>query len=70
MPMRKGKSRRVVSQNIREFHTGKTYARTKAKFGKETADRQAIAAALETRRRSMKEKRTRDREARTKKRKG
>ena len=52
MPLKKGKSRKVVSQNIREFHTGKTYARTAAKFGKKTADRQAVAAALSQQRRS------------------
>jgi hypothetical protein len=48
MPLKKGKSRRVVSQNIREFHSGKTYARTKRKFGKKRADKQAVAAALNT----------------------
>lgn len=52
MPMRKGKSPKVVSENIREFHTGKTYAKTKAKFGKETADKQAVAAAMSQKRKS------------------
>lgn len=52
MPLRKGKSQKVVSQNIKEFHTGKTYARTKAKFGKARADRQAVAVAMAERRRS------------------
>lgn len=46
MPLRKGKGKKVVSQNIREFHTGKTYARTRAKFGKKKADKQAVAVAL------------------------
>ena len=41
MPM----SGRSVSEDIREFHGGKTYSRTKAKYGKRTADRQAVAAA-------------------------
>lgn len=52
MPLRKGKSRKVVSQNIKEFHTGKTYAHTRAKFGKKRADKQAVAAALNQQRRS------------------
>lgn len=54
MPLHKGKSQATISQNIREFHTGKTYAHTKAKFGKKTADRQAVAAAESQARRSGK----------------
>lgn len=34
-----------MHENIEEFHSGKTYSRTKAKFGKQTADKQAVAAA-------------------------
>lgn len=45
-PLAKGKSQKIVSQNIKEFHTGSTYAKTKAKFGKEKADKQAIAVAM------------------------
>lgn len=52
MPLKKGKSKKVVTENIQEFHKGKTYQRTKEKFGKETADKQAVAVALKTRRRS------------------
>ncbi len=52
MPLRKSKSKKAVSENIREFHKGKTYGRTKKKFGKETADKQAVAAALSTQRRA------------------
>lgn len=52
MPMRKGSSQRTISKNIKEFHGGKTYKQTEAKFGKKTADRQAIAAALNTARKS------------------
>ncbi len=40
------------SKNIKEFHTGKTYQRTKAKFGKKRADAQAIAAGLNAARRA------------------
>ena len=49
--MKHGRSRRVISENIREFHHGNTYARTKRKFGKRTADRQAVAAAFSQSRR-------------------
>jgi hypothetical protein len=56
MPLIKGKSRKTVSTNIAEFHTGKTYAATAAKFGKKKADKQAVAVALETARRSGKRK--------------
>jgi hypothetical protein len=52
MPLKKGKSQKVISSNIKEFHTGKTYAHTAAKFGKAVANRQAVAAALSTARRS------------------
>lgn len=48
MPLRSGNSAAIKSQNISEFHTGKTYAHTKAKFGKKRADAQAIAVALST----------------------
>ena len=46
MPMKEGSSQETISENISEFHKGKTYARTKRKFGKEKADKQAVAAAL------------------------
>lgn len=52
MPLKKGRSRKTVSRNISEFHKGSTYARTAAKFGKEKADKQAVAVALATARRS------------------
>lgn len=51
MPLNKTAS---TSQNIREFHTGRTYEKTKAKFGKKDADRQAVAAALNVSRRIKK----------------
>lgn len=46
MPLKAGKSQKVISENISEFHGGKTYAATKAKFGKEKADKQAVAVAM------------------------
>lgn len=52
MPLKKGKSKEVVSQNISEFHTGRTYAATRKKFGKAKADKQAVAVALAKKRES------------------
>jgi hypothetical protein len=46
MPLKRGSSRKTISSNIAELHTGKTYARTKAKLGKAVADRQAVAIAM------------------------
>lgn len=37
-----------VGTNIKEFRTGKTFRHTEDKFGKEDADRQALAVALHT----------------------
>jgi hypothetical protein len=53
MPVLPGVSREIVSKNISEFHTGKTYAATKAKFGKARADKQAVAVALSSKRKSQ-----------------
>ena len=52
MPLTKGKSRKTISNNIRELHTGQTFAKTKAKEGKAKANKQAVAIALDTARRS------------------
>jgi hypothetical protein len=52
MPLKPGTSRKTISGNISEFHKGKTFAHTKAKFGKTRADKQAVAVALNTARRS------------------
>jgi hypothetical protein len=46
MPLLPGKGKKVVSENISEFHKGKTFAATAAKFGKKKADAQAVAAAM------------------------
>lgn len=42
----------MISSNIREFHGGKTYARTAAKYGRARADKQAVAVSLNQARRS------------------
>lgn len=34
-----------LSNRIAEFHSGRTYAKTKAKFGAKKANSQAVAAA-------------------------
>jgi hypothetical protein len=47
MPLKHGVSRKVISQNIKEFKGGATYAETKKTHGKATAHKQAIAVALE-----------------------
>ena len=46
MPLEKGKSKAVQKRNFHEFHKGKTFAHTEAKFGKAKADRQAVAVVL------------------------
>jgi hypothetical protein len=40
------KGAKNVGRNIREVHKGKTYKRTRAKFGKKKADKQAVAIAM------------------------
>ena len=52
MPLKPGKSKETVSKNISEFHGGKTFQHTKEKFGKETADKQAVAVAMNEKRKS------------------
>lgn len=58
MPLKSGASRGTIAGNIAELHKGGTYARTKAKHGKRTADRQAVAIALSEARNSKKRRRT------------
>lgn len=52
MPLKKGKGRGTFSSNVREFHKGKTYAKTRKKYGKKRANKQAVAVAYAQRRRS------------------
>lgn len=54
MALKRGTSKKTVSKNISEFHKGKTYAHTKAKFGKAKANKQAVAVAMATKRKSGK----------------
>jgi hypothetical protein len=56
MPLKRGKSKKTISSNIREFHKGKTFAKTERKFGKAKADKQAVAVAFSTARRPKKSK--------------
>lgn len=56
MPLKPGSSRETVSENIREFHKGPSFAHTESKFGKKDADKQAVAVALETARKTKRAK--------------
>lgn len=56
MPLKTGKSQKIISENIKEFHGGKTYSSTRKKFGKAKADKQAVAVALSTARRMIKKR--------------
>ncbi len=52
MPLKSGSSKKTISDNIKEFHKGGTYAKTAAKFGKKDADKQAVAVAYSVARRT------------------
>lgn len=54
MPLSPGTSPDVVSANISELHHGKTFARTRRKYGKKKAHKQAVAIALRKKRDSQK----------------
>lgn len=54
MPLKSGSSQKTISSNIEELHSGNTFARTKAKFGKAKANKQAIAIAYSKARKSSK----------------
>jgi hypothetical protein len=52
MPLKKGASKKTISENIAEFHDSAQYKRTRARSGKARADKQAVAVALSTARAS------------------
>jgi hypothetical protein len=52
MPLKKGSSQKIIGYNISEFHKGQTYASTARKFGKNKADKQAVAVAMNQARKS------------------
>lgn len=58
MPMKRGSSKATVASNISELHSGKQYAKTKAKHGAKTANRQAVAIAMAEAGKSGKRRRT------------
>jgi hypothetical protein len=55
MPLKRGKSSKVIGENISELHSGATHARTAKKFGKKKADKQSVAIAMSEARKSGKE---------------
>ena len=52
MPLKPGRSRKVIAENFDELRHGKTFARTERKFGKRKAEKQMIAIALSTARKT------------------
>ena len=52
MPMQKGTSKRVTEDNFHEFRHGKTFKKTAARYGKEKARKQMIAAVLSNKRKA------------------
>lgn len=46
MPLKKGKSQKIISKNISELHKGKQFKKTMKKFGKKKAQIQAVAIAM------------------------
>ena len=52
MPLKHGSGRSTISRNISELHSGEQYAKTRKKFGKRKANKQAVAIALSEARKS------------------
>lgn len=54
MPLKRGKSKKVISRNIRELMHGPRFRKNKRKFGAKKAQKIAIAAAFAASRRKKK----------------
>lgn len=54
MPMIKSASKRATEANFDEFRHGKTFDKTRRKFGKDKARKQMIAAVLSNKRKAAK----------------
>ncbi len=52
MTLKKGKSKKVILENIAELHSGNTFKKTANKHGKATANKQAVAIAFNQARKS------------------
>ena len=57
MPLRKSASAGATRENFEEFGRGKTYARTRRKYGKKKANKQRIAVVLNQKRKAARRKR-------------
>lgn len=57
MPLINSDTQAATRDNFREFGKGRTYARTKRKFGKKKADKQRIAVILKNKRKAAQKKR-------------
>ncbi len=61
MPLKEGASREAERENFKDFRNGKTFSKTKKKYGVKTARRQMIAAVLSEKRKSQKKRNARKR---------
>ena len=61
MPLKEGTSREAERENFKDFRNGKTFPKTKKKYGVKTARRQMIAAVLSKKRKSQKKRNARKR---------
>ena len=52
MPLMKSTSKAATRKNFEEFGAGRTYAKTKKRFGKKRADKQRIAVVLQNKRKA------------------
>ena len=56
MPLQMSDSQAATRDNFREFGKGKTYRRTRRKYGKKRANKQRIAVVLSNKRKAAKRK--------------